>query len=205
MYELYYAKGTIAFSVLIALEEIGAEYYLQFVDFNRGEQMSDAYLNKNPKGRVPLLITPDGPVSETPAILTYLAGAHKDKNLAPAENYPYAKMQECLSYFASTFHVNHAHKFRGARWSDDEASYEAMRQKVPETMNASAAYVEEFLLQGPYVLGEYSLADMHLFAIANWFEVDGVDIAQYPKLHVWHETMNGREAVKRAIAKSEQR
>ncbi len=203
MYEFYYGTGTIAFAVLIALEEIGADYDLQFVNFSRGEQLSEGYLNKNPKGRVPLLITPDGPISETPAILTYLAAKHPAANLAPKDDYSFAKMQEYMSYFASTFHVNHAHKLRGYRWSDDEASYEAMKAKVPETMNASAKYVDENLLQLPYLLGEYSVADMHLYAITNWFEVDNVQVEQYPKLSVWLHEMNKRPAVIGAIEKSQ--
>ncbi len=203
MYEFYYGKGSIAFAVLIALEEVGAEYELQFVDFARGEQLSEGYLSKNPKGRVPLLITPDGAISETPAILSYLAAEFPEKNLAPKGHYEYAKMQEYLSYFASTFHVNHAHKFRGYRWSDDEKAHESMVAKVPETMNASAKYVDENLLKLPYLLGEYSVADMHLYAISNWFEIDGVNVNDYPKLSVWLHEMNKRDAVKRAIERAQ--
>ncbi len=198
MFEFYFAKGTIALASLIALEETGAEYRLISVDFSKNQQQSEDYLAKNPKGRVPLLITERGAISETPAILTYIASEFPEHHLAPTGHYDYAKMQEYLSYFASTFHVNHAHKLRGYRWSDDEASWEHMRSKVAETMNASATYVEN-LLADPYLLGAYCVADMHLFAIARWFEGDGVEIGDYPKLNAWWRRMHAREAVQRAL------
>ncbi len=199
MLELYFAKGTVALASLIALEEIGADYELRVIDFAKAEQTQPDYLSKNPKGRVPLLITKEGELTETPAILTYLAQSFPKKNLAPQMVFPFAKMQEYMSYFASTFHVNHAHKLRGARWADDEAAWASMRAKVPQTMAQSAQYVEEYCLKGPYLLGEYSVADMHLFAIVRWFEGDGVEIDDTPKLRDWYDRMNARDAVKRAL------
>lgn len=198
--EFYYGKGSVAFAVLIALEEVKASYKLIKVDLPSGEQVKPEYLSKNPKGRVPLLITDEGPISETPAILEYIAGLAPELNLMPQGAFHQAKERELLSYIASTFHINHAMKFRGYRWSDDENVQENLKIKVTENMNASAQYIEDHYLEGDYLLGAYSIADMHLFAITNWFEVDGVNIADFPKIAGWRARMENKDSVKQALS-----
>ena len=202
--DFYFSKGTIAFATLIALEELDLPYRLIKIDFGKEEQRGAEYMKKNPKGRVPLLVSDDGPISETPAILTYLAMKNQAANLLPQSPYVMGRVHEMMSYFASTFHVAHAMKLRGSRWSDNPAVHEELKLKVTQNMSDCAQYVETHLLKGPYLLGEYSIADMHLYALTNWLEVDGVDIAKTPRLANWRELMNAREAVKSAWQKAMQ-
>ena len=65
MFKLYYAPGTCALASHIALEEAGADYETERLDFKRNEQNSAEYLAINPKGRVPSLITDRGALTET--------------------------------------------------------------------------------------------------------------------------------------------
>ena len=65
---LYYTPGTCAQAVRIALEEAGAAHHLVRVDFAAGQQRTPEYLAINPKGRVPVLVTPQGTLTETPAL-----------------------------------------------------------------------------------------------------------------------------------------
>ena len=63
-------------------------------------------------------------------------------------------------YLASTVHVAHSLKFRGARWSDDPAAIESMKAKVTANMAACAEIIEEEYLAGSWVLCErFSVAD----------------------------------------------
>ena len=70
---LYYTPGTCALASHLALETAGAKYETRRVDFKSTEQRSPAYLAVNPKGRVPALVTERGTLTETPAILLYVA------------------------------------------------------------------------------------------------------------------------------------
>ncbi len=128
---LYTAQGTCALASHIALEEAGAEYELQRLDFSKTEQLSPEYLSINPKARVPTLITPRGILTETPAILAFIAQAFPSADLA-AQNDPFAfaEVQDFNSYLCSTVHVAHAHRRRGHRWADNSAAIEAMKKKV---------------------------------------------------------------------------
>ena len=66
------------------LEELGEPYEVQFVEY--GAQMkSPEYLAINPMGKVPALKHGDAIITETPAILTYLADAFPEKNLIPPQ------------------------------------------------------------------------------------------------------------------------
>jgi Glutathione S-transferase len=166
----------------IALKDAGADYQLRRVNFAESQQRSLEFLAVNPKGRVPALVTPAGTITETPAILAFIAQSYPQARLAPADPFRFAKMQEFNSYLCSTLHVAHAHRGRGHRWVDDEAAIEAMRRKVPETVGACFGYVET-QIAGPWVMGEdYSIADAYLFTLAQWMEGDGVDPARYPKV-----------------------
>src|SRR6202795_2679543 len=122
MLKLFYAPHTCALASHIALEEAGADYQIARIDFRSDEQRKPEYLKINPKGRVPALITDAGILTETPAILAYIAQVFTKANLAPlTDPFAFARVQAFNSYLCSTAHVNHAHLGRGSRWADDAA------------------------------------------------------------------------------------
>lgn len=204
MLTLFYAPATCSLASHIALEEAGASYDARRVNFAAGEQRAADYLAINPKGRVPALATPRGVLTETPAILAFIAQSFPDARLAPLDDpFLFAELQAFNSYLCSTVHVAHAHRVRGARWADEPAAHEAMRRKVPETVGACFELIENGMLRGPWVMGDaYSIADPYLFTIAGWLEGDGVDIARFPHVHDHYRRMLERPAVSRAIEAS---
>ena len=86
MMTLYYARGTCALASHIALEQAGAQYEARRVDFSRNEQRSPEYMRINPKARVPSLVTPRGVLTETPAILAFVAQQYPAARLAPIDD-----------------------------------------------------------------------------------------------------------------------
>ncbi|KQY98032.1 glutathione S-transferase [Pseudolabrys sp. Root1462] len=200
MLTFYYATDTCALASHIALKDAGADYRLHRIDFATTQQRSAAYLALNPKGRVPALVTPEGILTETPAILAYVAQAYPQARLAPTDPFRFAKVQEFNSYLCSTLHVAHAHRMRGSRWADEPEAIEAMKRKVPQSVGACYDYVET-QIAGPWVMGEaYSIADAYLFTVAQWLEGDGVDPARYPKVIDHRARMAARPNVAAAIA-----
>ena len=202
MLTLYYAPNTCALATHIALEEAGAAYEAVRVDFRANEQRGAGYLAINPKGRVPSLVTDKGILTETPALLVYVAQSFPAARLAPLDDpFGFAEAQAFASYLCSTVHVAHAHRMRGYRWADDEAALEAMRRKVPQSVEGAFAVIERGLLKGPWVLGEaYSFCDPYLFTLAQWLEADGVDIATLPRVIEHRQRVAARPATQRALA-----
>ncbi|MFY7914378.1 MAG: glutathione S-transferase family protein [Rubrivivax sp.] len=201
-YTLYTARGTCALATHIALLEAGADFALHLLDFKSTEQRSAAYLALNPKGRVPALATPQGVLTETPALLLYVAQTHPHAGLAPLDDpFHLARMQELHSYLASTVHVAHAHKHRGARWADDTAAHDSMRAKVAQNMTDCAVLLEDWLEPGPWVLGDrYSVADAYLYVVAGWMDSDGVDMQRFARLRAHQARVAARPATQQALA-----
>lgn len=202
MLTLYTAPATCAFASHIALEQAGAEYQVRLVDFKSTQQRSPEYLRLNPKGRVPALVTEHGVLTETPAILLYIAQRFPQANLAPFDDpWALAQLNALCSYLCSTVHVAHAHGRRGARWADDPAAWESMKAKVPQTVGDGFAMVEAEYLKGPWVMGErYSIADPYLYTLATWMEGDGVDPARFPKVTEHRLRMAALPAVAKVLA-----
>jgi glutathione S-transferase len=205
MLSLYYAPNTCALASHIALEEAGADYEPVFVDFAGGEQRKPDYLAINPKGRVPALVTDKGILTETPAILAFIAQSFPAARLAPIDDaFAFAEVQSFNSYLCSTVHVAHAHRLRGSRWADDEAAIEAMKKKVPQSVGDCFELIEHEMLAGPWVMGsDYTICDPYLFTIARWLESDGVDVARFPKVQDHYRRMEARPAVQRALSRQQ--
>jgi glutathione S-transferase len=203
MLTLYYAPNTCALASHIALEDADADYETQRISFQSGDQRSPDFLKINPKGRVPALVTDHGILTETPAILAYVAQTHPDAKLAPSEPFAFARIQAFNSYLCSTVHVAHAHRPRASRWADDPAAIEAMKAKVPQTMGECFDLIEREMFKGPWVMGaDYTICDPYLYTISRWLPADGVDIADYPKIHEHFRRMSERPAVKVALVES---
>ena len=201
MMTFYFAPNTCALASHIALEEAGVEYEARRLDFAAAEQTKPEYLAVNPKGRLPALKTERGVLTETSAILVYIAQSHPDAGLAPLHDpFAFAELQAFNSYLCATVHVAHAHRGRGYRWADEPEALEAMKKKVPQSVGACFALIERELLRGPWAMGEaYTVADPYLFTLAGWLEGDGLDPAKFPRVQDHRRRMAERPAVKRAL------
>jgi glutathione S-transferase len=202
MFTLYYAPSTCALASHIALKDAGAPYSLKRVDFGKAEQQSAEYLKINGKGRVPAMRTPRGILTETPAILAFIAQSFPAAALAPLDDpFAFAEVQAFNSYLCATVHVAHAHRLRGHRWAYEASSFADMQRKVPESVGACFELIETRMLKGPWVMGDsYTIADPYLFTIAQWLEADGVDPKRLPRVNEHRSRMAERANVKEAIA-----
>jgi glutathione S-transferase len=201
MLKLYFAPGTCALASHIALEEAGAAYTTERIDFKVNQQNSPAYLEINPKGRVPSLVTDRGVLTETPAMLAYIAQSFPQAKLAPLDDaFAFGQMQAFNSYLCSTVHVAHAHKMRGTRWATEESTFADMKRFLPKSVGAVFALIEHKMLKGPWVMGEaYTVCDAYLFTLAGWLEGDGVDLSALPRVTDHRKRMSERPVVRKVL------
>ena len=202
MIKLFYAVNTCSLASHIALEEAGAAYTTARLSFANNEQRGAEYLAINPKGRVPAMVTDRGILTETPAMLAYVAQSFPEARLAPLDDpFAFGQVQAFNSYLCSTVHVAHAHRMRGQRWADDPAAIAAMQRKVPQSVGACFELIERDMLKGPWVMGEaYTICDPYLFTLSGWLEGDGVDLTKLPQVMDHRRRMSERPAVRRAVA-----
>ena len=129
------------FIAKVLLEQTGAPYDAVRVDFASSAQRAPEFLRLNPKGRVPALATPQGTLTETPALLAYVAQSFPAARLAPADAYGFARLQEFHSYLASTVHIAHAHRPRASRCTGSpEAAHPAEQARGREHRRSHARH-----------------------------------------------------------------
>ena len=201
MLKLYYAPATCALASHIALEEAGAKYEAVRLSFKTEDHKKPDYLRINPKGRVPSLVTDRGVLTETPALLIYIAQMFPAAKLAPLDDpFALAKVQEFNSYLCSTVHVAHAHRMRGARWADEPEAQLAMQRKVPLNVGDCFGLIEREMIKGPFVMGaDYTVCDAYLFTLAQWLAGDGVDINKTPRIAKHFARIGERPATRKAV------
>jgi glutathione S-transferase len=201
MMKFFFGPHSCALASHIALEEAGAQYEAIRLDLRAGDQRKPDFLKINPKSRVPALVTDRGILTENPAILAYVAQTHPKAKLAPLDDaYAFGKIQAFNAYLCATVHVAHAHKQRGYRWADQQASFDDMKQKVPETVAACFDLIEKEMFEGPWVAGpDFSIADPYLYTLSSWLESDGIDPKRFPKVLDHRNRMAERPALGRVL------
>ncbi len=197
----YYSKGSGALAAHILLEEAGATYETRHVSIPDKEHHSPAFLEVNPKARLPALQTGQGVLTENPAILAYIAQTHPAAGLAPEDPWAFAQAQALNAFVASTVHIAFAHKQRGSRWTDDADAQAAMRAAVPQKMRDCADLLETHYIKGPFALGaQYSMCDPYLFQVSRWMTASDVPLDAFPKLAALAAAVRARPATQRAMA-----
>ena len=161
----YYAPITCARIVMAALEEVGAPYELRLVDLRRNEQSSPGYLAVNPKGKVPALLVDGRLLTETPAMLIWLASTFPDAALLPLGRgaFEEALVQSDLNFASSGLHPLVTRLCRPQFFCDVPGGPERVYAMAASAMHASFRLVEERLGQGRWWYGDrWSMMDVYL-------------------------------------------
>ncbi|MEM6677726.1 MAG: glutathione S-transferase family protein [Pseudomonadota bacterium] len=201
MLTFWMGKGSSAIAPHILLEEVRAAYETRIVSLPEGEHRAPDYLSLNPKGRVPALVTPEGTLTECPALLVWIGQRYPEAGLIPEDPYSFARGQALASFICSTVHIHFAHLLRGARWSDDPTVQEAMKAKVPSNLREAAKLIEDHYLDGPWALGErYSFVDPYLILVSRWLLLSKAGLDDVPRLKAHTDRLLARPATMRALA-----
>ena len=104
MLRLHHSPLACSLASRLALAEAGLPHEIVVVRTARGENRTPAYLQVNPRGKVPALQTGDGVLTESTAILPYIADLSPGL-LPPAGGFARAQAQAWLSFLSSTVHA----------------------------------------------------------------------------------------------------
>jgi glutathione S-transferase len=199
--KLYFAPGAVSMATHIALEEAGIPYALEPISIKEGEQRSARYLQVHPLGRLPALeIEPGFVLSETPALLSYLAARTPELALPPEGTLLRARADEWLSLLASTLHVTFLSFHRPDRYTADEAARASLKVDGKQRFFELLHYVEGRLPASGFVLGErYSLVDPYLTVFFLWARRVELDVSKLPRYSRLVDAVLERPAVRRAL------
>lgn len=146
------------------LEELGEPFDIQFVEY--GPEMKSAeYLAINPMGKVPALKHGDAVITETPAILTYLADTFPEKKLIPPQGSPArAAFFRWMFFVAGPLEAATSAKFLGWQapevtpWGKPASSFLGFG-----TLELALNTLENHLKQNQYICGDqFTAADVYI-------------------------------------------
>jgi len=198
---LYFSPGAVSMAAHIALEELGEPYALAPVAVREGEQYGERYQRVHPLGRVPALeIEPGVILTETPALLGYVADLAPQLELLPKGPLPRARANEWMSLLASAVHVAFISFYRPERYTSDEAARAALKLDGKQRFFALLQYVEGRLPASGFALGErYSLCDAYLSVFWLWAKRMDLPLSELSRYGRLLEHVLDRPAVQRAL------
>jgi len=200
---LFYSPGAVSLVPHIAIEESGAAFEAVRVAIEEGAHHQPNYLRVNPRGLVPALEADGRVIAETPAILMFIGHRFPKSGLLPLDDpFALARVQELLSFFASSVHPGFARLFRAACSSWGGALPGAMVEEDRAILSVFFGDIEALLSRGEWLLGDrYSVADGYPLNFMRWARRQKFDTARYPHWTAHAGRMTGRPAVRRAIAR----
>jgi len=198
--KLYYAPGSCALGVHVLMEEIGAPFEIQRVDFSKREQYSDGFRAISPKSKVPALLRKDGSVlTEYQAISLYLALTHPESLLAPKDVEKQVRMFEALEYVVGTIHANGFRRiFRPNYFVLHESDHEAAKAEGQKIVSEAFGVVDRSLAGRDWLVGDFSLADPALFYV-SWWAAARVKMGLPPNVQRHYDRMMSRQSVQKAL------
>ncbi|MGD1809220.1 glutathione S-transferase N-terminal domain-containing protein [Dapis sp. BLCC M126] len=200
--DLYYWRTPNGWKVSIMLEETETPYNLIPVNIMAGDQFKPEFLKISPNNKMPAIVDPKGldgnPISifESGAILLYLAektGRFIPKN--PRERY--TVIQWLMFQMGGVGPMlGQTHHFR--QYAPEKIPY-AIERYTNETSRLYRV-LDQQLSQVEYVAGDYSIADIAIYPWIVPHEKQGQNLADFPNLKRWFETVGQRPAVTRGLA-----
>ena len=161
---LYYSPGASSIIPHITLEEIGAPYERKLVNLAKGEHKSDAYLQINPRGKVPTLSIDGNVLTENIAILTFLAKRFPDARLLPQNLTEEASCISMMAWFASAVHPTFAHIIRPERFASDTVARLNVRETARTTFWGHCEEINGVLAGKQWMMGaQYTVSDPYAF------------------------------------------
>lgn len=164
MLRLHHAPLACSLASRFALAEAGLEHELAIVRTSRGEQNTEAYRRINPRGQVPALETDACVLTESAAILPYIADLAPNAALfPPAGTFARAQAQSWLSFLSSSLHAALAAALFAPPGDTDEG-----RAARPGRRVSAFKDVDSHLDGRDHLLDTFSVCDLYLLVFALW-------------------------------------
>jgi GST-like protein len=187
--------------ISVALEEMGLSYAVKTVDITKDQQFEPAFLEISPNNRIPAIVDPDGPgglpitIFESGAILLYLG--EKTGKFLPADLRLRVPVLEWLMWQMGGFGPMPGQVHHFLTVNEKDRAY-GLQRYMKETRRLYGV-LDRRLAKVECVAGPLSIAD---FAIIGWawrHERHQIDLADFPNVKRWYETLMARPATKRGF------
>lgn len=198
--KLYHSPGSCSTGIHVLLAEIGGDFDVEIVNLKVGAQKLPAFQSVSTKGKVPALLRDDGSVlTEFQTIAYWLAKAHPDAGLLPADLEGQTRVLEALDYMVGSVHMRgYTFILATGKFLTDPDGQAALKAHGVEIVQDGLARLDAILGDQPYLFGDFTIADAALFYICRFAARVPLDLP--PRLQAFHERMMQRPAVQKAMA-----
>lgn len=205
MIVLYYDLTPNGRKIHMALEELGLDYSVQWIDVKAGRQFEPEFTRINPNAKIPAIVDEDGPggapiaLFESGAILTYLAD--KTGRLLP-EDLRSRWEATCWVYWQVANQGpacgNAAHFTQYAPAAGVESDYS--KNRFVTEARRCCAVLDERLRNHDYLAGDsFSIADIACFPWTRVLKAYGIAIDDYPALAAWSAAISKRPSARAKV------
>lgn len=195
--KLYYLPSACSLASHIVLQWIGKPYETQAV--GRDELKQPSYLALNPLGAVPVLVDGDFVLTQSAAILEYLAELHPEAALMPDTLRGRAETRRWLGFCNADLHRTFANIFAVGYYTDNADFQHQLVSKTAAKLVQMFGIIDKQLEGKEWVTGQRSIVDPYLYTILRWAHSKNVDIANMKNLQAFHNRMNADAGVQAAL------
>ena len=182
LYNVAYSGNS--YKVRLLLAQLGIPCEIIEVDILKGESRTPEFLKINPNGRTPVLDDDGFILAESNAILAYLARGTK---FLPEDRKKFGQIFQWM-FFEQ---YNHEPFIATSRFwlqhKPDSAEKAALLASKRDGGRAALKVMEDHLAHNDFFAGDYSIADIALFAYTHVAGEGGFPLGDFPKIRGWIE------------------
>jgi glutathione S-transferase len=198
--------------VIWCLDECGKKEGVDYERIDAGLQFgvnkTDAYLKMNPNGLVPTLVDGDFVLWESNAIVRYLAAAHGDDSLFPADLKKRADADRWMDWSLATLWPTLRVTFLGLTRTPKEQQNMPLIIKHYQDATKLLALLDNMLAERAYCTGDaFTVGDITLAcAVDRWVKLPAMfpeilgELPVLSELMAWHARVTARPAFLKSIA-----
>jgi GST-like protein len=162
-------KGCGSAIVEAALAVGGFDYACEEVDYSPGSPTRDRLLAVNPLAQVPALVTPEGTLTETGAILHFLQDRNPGLALIPPPDHPdRARFYRWLFFINAALYPTWTYGDDPKKWVPDDSASKLLRESTDNHRKALWMQLEAEC-GSPWFLGDHpSALDLYVTVMTRW-------------------------------------
>jgi glutathione S-transferase len=204
MLTLYYSPGACSMAAHIAIEEIGVQYEAKPVLIPKAEHKTEAYIAVNPRSQVPALSVDGRIITESVAILAYLARIYPDAKLLPADDIDQAVCIATLTWIASAVDPLFRRAARPERFVTDETAQSAVKDAARDAYWAKCKEIDNLLSGKTWMMGsQYTVSDPYALVYHRWGLRLGLPMAELAAYSAFKDRMLARPAVHKVLEREQ--
>ena len=194
--KLYYLQGACSLAIHIVLEWIGQPY--ETISVSREELKSPKFLALNPAGSVPVLHDGNLALTQSTAILQYLAEKYPTADLLGQDLTARAETRRWLGLVNSDVHRVFGLIFGWKNFVKESCKAELIAG-ANHQLDRYLAILNQQLQGKEYLTGTRTIADAYLWVTLRWTHLVQFDLSPYSELVRFYKQLEQDSGVQTAL------